>query len=573
MPLSPWLRLPRTVRNLQRVREVAGVVVKFGFGDLLARTGLEGLAERGRNLLRFGRRREAFVGLRTEERVRLALEELGPTFIKLGQILATRPDLVPLSWVEELRRLQDDVAPFPADEARREVESQLGRPLDAVFARFEAEPVAAASIAQVHRATLRSGAAVAVKVRRPGLERRIAIDVDVLRVLAALVEENLPELRAYEPCAVVEEFARSIGREIDLTQEAANYERFAREYETDPHIHVPRVHRDLSTDGLLVVEWIDGIKASDVAAIERAGIDRKQLARTGFDFVLRQLFENGFFHADPHPGNWFVMPDGRIAPIDLGQMGTLDRDTIDDLIDLLVGILLQDARRVLRLLVRLELVDDDVDAKGLERDVAELIARFHSLPIGRVDVAELMTRLFEVLARHRVRVPADLFLMGKALATMEGMARDLDPQMDPLAVIRPFALKLWIERLQDPRYLARDGLRVARAYLDLATRLPTDLRRITSQLARGELALRVELEGRTDLARERARSANRSALAVVLAALLLASAWLVGAESGPILPFLPFELRLSGLLGLVGFGLAGGAWLLLAWGFLRSGRF
>lgn len=570
MALSPWLRLPQTVRNLARVREVVGVIVKYGFGDVLARTGLEGVAERGRNLLRFRREREALVELRTEERVRMALEELGPTFIKLGQILATRPDLVPLSWIEELRKLQDDVAPFAPAEARRQIEAELGRPIGEIFAQFGEEPIAAASIAQVHRATLPSGEDVAVKVRRPDLERTIATDVDVLRTLAGLVEENLPELRGYDPVGVVEEFSRSIVREIDLTQEAANYQRFTSDFADDERIHVPKAYRELCTDKILVVEWIDGIKADDVPALDAAGIDRKALAQTGTNFVLEQLFGNGFFHGDPHPGNWFVLPGGRIAPIDLGQMGTLDRDTLDDLLDLIVGILLQDAGRILRLFVRLELVDDEVDAKALERDVDELIVRFHSVPIGEVDVSQLMTQIFEVLARHRVRVPADLFLIGKALATMEGTARTLDPAMDPLEAIRPYALKLWIGRLQDPRYLARDGLRVARAYLDLATSLPTDLRRITRRLAGGDFELRVALEGRAEAERERARSTNRASLAVVLAALLVASAWLFTAETGPALPF---GLTLSTVLGLVGFGLAGGAWLLLAWGFLRSGRF
>jgi ubiquinone biosynthesis protein len=568
--LTSLLRLPQTVRNLQRVREVVGVVVRFGFGDLLERAGLASAVERGRNLLLFRRQREALVALRSEERIRLALEALGPTFIKLGQVLATRPDLVPLELVRELRKLQDDVAPFSSSEAHRQVEAELGRPLGEVFASFEEAPVAAASIAQVHRATLLGGRRVAVKVRRPDLEAIVRTDLDILQALAALVEENLPELRAFAPRALVDEFARAITREIDLTREATSYLRFAAEFAGDERVHVPRVERALCTEKLLVVEWVDGIKASDVAAIEAAGVDCKALARAGVDFVLRQLFVHGHFHADPHPGNLFVLADGRIAPIDMGQMGTLDRETIDDLLDLLVGMLLCDARRILRLLVRLELVPDEVDEKAVVRDVDDLLARFHSVPIGEVDVSRLMTQLFEALARHHVRVPPELFLMGKALATMEGMARELDPGLDPVAAIRPFALKLWLDRLQDPRFLARDGLRVARAYRDLLVRLPVDLRRIGSDLSRGRLGVRVELAGHSEAARERARSANRVALAAVVAALLVASAWLVTHEAGP---EIVLGLRLSALLGLVGFSLAGGGWLLLAWGFLRSGRF
>src|SRR5262249_41706225 len=282
--LGTLVKLPQTYRSLARVREILAVVAKYGFGDLVARLELETALERGRNLLRSRRNRRELVRYTTEERIRLAFEELGPTFVKLGQILATRPDFVPMSLVQELRKLQDAVPPFPTAEARRQIEGELGRPLEQLFARFDERPLAAASIAQVHRAWLPDGESVVVKVRRPNLESAVRTDVEILRGLAGLLEENAPEPRQYQPAAIVEEFAHAIGPEVDLRNEAYNLPRFAANFAGDRHVHVPRVHLELSTEKVLVMEYVDGIKASDLAALDGAGIDRKRLAAIGVEF-------------------------------------------------------------------------------------------------------------------------------------------------------------------------------------------------------------------------------------------------------------------------------------------------
>src|SRR5690606_17295106 len=274
MQLGTLVRLPRTYRNLQRLREILGVVAKWGFGGVLARLELEDAALRVRNLLLWRRHREAVVRYTTEERIRLAFEELGPTFIKLGQVLATRPDLIPMSLVLELRKLQDDVPPFDGALARRLVEESLGRPIEQVFARFDERPLAAASIAQVHRARLHSGDEVVVKVRRPNLEAIVRTDLEIMHALAALLEQNAPELAQWRPVAIVEEFQRALSRELELTNEAFHLVRFAANFAGDPHVHVPKVYRELSSDRVLVVEYIDGVKMSDLEGLERAGIDR-----------------------------------------------------------------------------------------------------------------------------------------------------------------------------------------------------------------------------------------------------------------------------------------------------------
>src|SRR5690606_12398162 len=280
-------------------------------------------------------------------------------------------------------------------------------------------------------------------------------------------------------------------------------------------------------------------------------------------------FEHGFFHADPHPGNLFVLPGEVIAPIDMGMMGTLEPELVDALLELLVGLLLRDADKIVRLLARLGLIDDRVDVPAMRRDVKELIDRYWAVPIGEVDVATLIGRLFEMLQRHHVVMPAELLLIGKALATVDGMARELDPELDPLRAIRPYVLKQYLQRLSDPRWLARDVLDTGRTWLDAVQTVPADLRAIARDLRRGDLQLRTRVEGLEALVREQGRSANRSALAIVVAATLIGSAWLLTAEIGPRV----LGLTLTGWLGLVGLLTAGGGWLLLVLGFLRSGRF
>jgi len=317
------------------------------------------------------------------------------------------------------------------------------------------------------------------------------------------------------------------------------------------------------------MEFVRGIKARDIAALDAAGIDRKALAASGVEFCLRQVFDHGFFHADPHPGNLFVLPGGVIAPIDMGMMGTLEPEMIDALLELLVGILLRDAEQIAKLFARLGLIDDRVDRPRLRRDIGDLLERYASVPIGQVNVAALIGQLFEVLQRHRVRTPPELLLMGKALATVDGMARDLDPTLDPIEAVRPYVLKTWLRRLADPRFLARDWIRAASDLFETATTLPGDLRAIVRDLRRGELRIATRHEGLDTLLREQARSANRSLLALLVAATTLGSAILVASGTGPLLGPLP----VTAWLGIAGLGLAGSGFWVLAYGVLRSGRF
>ena len=548
--LGSIVRIPQTVRNLGRVREIGAVLAKYGFDELVDRLGVEGFVEQGRRLLK--RRIDAdrtASRLSVEARIRCILEELGPTYVKFGQILATRPDLLPMSLIEELRKLQDDVPPFSGADARAIVEHQFGKPVDALFSTFDDVPVAAASIAQVHRATLPGDVSVAVKVQRPGLARTLETDLDILAVFAELLHDNLPEFRRYDPRGLVDQFARSIRREIDFTHEAFNITKFAENFADVDTVRVPQVHSELTGARVLTMDWIDGIKADDVDAIDAAGLDRPLLASRATEAVLKMIFVDGFFHADPHPGNVFMLPDNVLCFVDYGMMGRIDEERIDELLAFLVGLLTGDMDRVVELFRRLDLIDDRVDVRSLKREIAALVDRYGNVALESVDFGAFISEVFETVQRHEVAVPSDLMLMGKALATMEGVARELSPSYDPLSEMRSYLLRIYTERLTDPAQLARGTYKTLDSYLYLARRLPAHAESILTKLRRGELVVRSEDPAQTAALRSQARAQHLIALSVVVVALSAASTALLLSGAGPVV----FGVPALSLLGLAGY--------------------
>jgi ubiquinone biosynthesis protein len=358
----------RAYRHLKRYRHILTVLFKYGFGDLVDILRIEQYLEIGLQMIS-RKRREQVEKLSRAERVRMVMEELGPTFVKLGQILSTRPDLISVEFIQELSKLQDNVPPFPYTEARQIIESELGRPLEDIFQHFEDTPLAAASIGQVHRAQLKDGEEVVVKVQRPGIRKIIEVDLEIMLHLASLMERHLEELQVHRPVRIVQEFSRTLEKEIDYTIEALHIERFARQSMDDPTVYVPKVFRDTTTERVLTMEYIDGIKASEIDRIEREGLDRKIITERGADLILRQVFDHGFFHADPHPGNIFVLPDNVICYIDFGMMGSIDRQTREDFADLIYTVVQRDEFRATQMLLKLTEYDEKPDVRALERDL------------------------------------------------------------------------------------------------------------------------------------------------------------------------------------------------------------
>ncbi len=525
--LAKLFRLPRYARNIQRLRQVTGVVVRHGFGHVLIRARLDRYAGFVTRNLAMTEPDEQLAELSWEQRVRLTLEALGPTFIKLGQVAATRPDLIPMSLILELRKLQDNVGGFPYAQVREMVRSELGCEIEDAYASFDATPIAAASIAQVHRAVLKTGEQVVVKVQRPGLERIIQTDLDLLQMMTAALEERLPETRQFRPAVAIEEFARNLRRETDFTNEVENIERYRRMIADNPHIHLPITYPSWCTKRLITMEFIDGCKVTDKHHLEEWQVDRKQIAEVGTHLFIKSVFEHGFFHADPHPGNFFVLKDGRIALIDFGSMGSIDSDTIDELLTFLVSLLLSDPEMLVTQFIDLGLVDDTVNVRQMSGEVSEIMRRYNGITLEKLDISAFIGEVFEAVVRYQVRVPAELILIGKAISTMEGIAQELYPNYDPLGSVRPYLVQLYVRRVLDPKTYSKRVYRVLHDWWGLVRVAPGEVRGLLRRAKLGELTLQVRDPDAEQLRSRNERTLNRSMLAAYSMVAWLLFTWVL----------------------------------------------
>jgi ubiquinone biosynthesis protein len=554
-------RLPRAYSGLRRYRQILAVLLKYGFGDLLAR-----LKVRHPLLGRLPRLRaiKELEDLSRPARLRLAFEELGPTFIKLGQLLSLRLDLLPPEYAAELAKLQDEAMPLPFAQIKGKVEAQLGRALGELFQEFGEEPLAAASLAQVHRALLRDGTEVVVKVQRPGIWETIRADLIILEDLAHFLVRHLPESEPFDPPGVVREFAKTLRRELDFVREGRNMELFRRNFQGDPTVYIPKVFWDYTTSEVLTMERIVGVKVTDLEGLERAGLDRHQVALNGANAILKQIFEHGLFHADPHPGNILVLEGNVIAPLDFGMVGRLDLELRERVGQLILAIARGDLAGLVRTLRELGSLDEQVDLLALRADLADLLDRYSKTPLYRLELGRLLDEMMALVREHRLRLPPNLVMMGKALVIAEGVGRALDPELELLALAQPYLERLALRR--GPLQKALQGWAGAWAESrELFQELPEGLRSIMSRLRQGRLKVQFELLGLEHLMQELDRASNRLAFALIIAALIIGSSLVMQLQAGP---------RLWGLslFGFLGFGFAAflGFWLVVA--ILRSGR-
>jgi ubiquinone biosynthesis protein len=557
------MTIPRpdlTIRNIKRYRTIARVFMKYGFGEVVDRLNL------GR-VLRFGKRlfrRKPSEEISFSARIRMALEELGPTFVKLGQMLSMRPFLIPSELVMELSKLHDLVAPLDWEVAKTAIEENLGCEIEKAFASFDQNPVASASLSQVHNAQLRDGTKIVVKIQRPGIRKIIDADMVILRDIARLLEKHVPESRQYEPVGLVDELARSTRKEINFLYEARNIEIFARNFKDDNGVFVPGVFWDFTTRQMITMERIDGIKITNIEKLRESGIDPAEICRKGGDMVFAMVFEHGFFHADPHPGNLFITPDGRIAPVDYGMVGVLSDSQMIELGDILTSIVANDAQSVVYAFSRADTLPESANRQALEVDISELLVRYHKIPLGRLDMATLFDEFFEIVHRHDLRIKSEFMVFGKALVTYEEVARQLDPEYDLIKSAAPYAKKMVLRKIGLTQIL-RD-LRIGLAELrDFVTRFPGDARQFARKLNKGEARLGLEIRGLDRLTIELDRSTNRLAFALVIAAIIVGSSLVLTLDVGIKIYGLP-------LFGLVGYLFAGilGAGLVIS--ILRSGK-
>lgn len=552
----------RTFKHLQRAREIAAVFFKYGYDDLLERLQLPVILNIP--LKQLHRRDPAIFNLSQPERLRRAFEELGPAFIKLGQILASRSDVLPPEFVKELSKLQDQVPAIPFAQIRQIIEEELRLPLSNFYRQIDELPLGSASIAQVHKAEWRDGSAVVIKVQRPGVRETVKQDLEILEQLAVLAEKHLDGWRAHHPAALIQEIAKTVERETDFHAEAAHIERFARQFQGEPTLHVPAVYHEGTTERVLTIDFIDGVKASALVPESLAPSDRKQLADRIADLIMKQIFVHGFFHADPHPANIHILRGNVICFLDFGMMGCLDLRSRESLADLVWGISKKDESSVANALVRLSSGDSDPSRPELETDVAEFMHRHFYRPVKELQFGHLIMQLLQISARHGLHIPADIFVMLKSLGLMEGMVRKLDPDHDIIAQASPFLRKARLSRLEPNRLMGAItsfGLDMS----DLVRDLPTELRRIFSQVKKGEAKMVFKHDGLEPVIESAERISNRLSFSVVLASLIIGSSIIIHAN----IPPKWHEIPIIGLLGYVVAALMG-FWLLIS--ILRHGK-
>ena len=549
-------------RHLKRFRQIVAVLLKYGFGHILSRIKVSQYLLRSQSLTIKGLKE--VVQLSTPERLRMALEELGPAFIKLGQVLSMRPFLVPPEFIRELSRLQDDVTPIGYDQVRQVIRQELGREPEVLFGKFRRKPLASASLAQVYRAATPEGHEVIVKVQRPGVHQMIMEDMSILKDLAGLLVKHLPESRRYDPVGIVEELERTTRREVDFINEARNMEIFARNFAGHETVHVPSVHWKLSSSRVLTIERIDGVKISHLESFSKHDLDRRIVARRGGQALLKQIFEDGFFHADPHPGNLFVLPGNIIAPVDYGMMGRLSPEMMSQLSELLVALFHRDVDELARLYLEMGLVEEDIDLMALKLDLTDLIDTYTGLPLNRINMQGVMEDLFFLSHRYQFRIRSEYMLLARALVTYEEVGRMLDAEYNFLSEAEPFVQDL-VKRRFHPERILRELVRTGRDLHRLISLFPQEMSSILKKVRRGELALEFRHRGLDRLINELDRSSNRLAFSLIIAALIIGSSMIMRLEVGP------FLFGYS-VLGIAGFLIAGvlGLWLAIA--ILRSGR-
>lgn len=556
------MRIKLNSRSFRRYRQVIGVLFKYGFDNLLEYLGLAEFIARWKRIFRRGE--PGIARLSAAERMRLAFEELGPTFVKLGQLLSTRSDIIPKNFIVEFSKLQDMVPPFSYELVRNRISGELGEEIEHYFTSFDEKPLAAASISQVHRARLLSGEDVVVKVLRPGVEDSVETDIDVLMGLALLAERHLPVSGIFDPVGLVKEFARTIRREMDLSREGHTIDKFRTNFAGDPGLYFPRVYWDQTGRGVLTLEYIDGIKVSDIDSLEKTGLDRRLIAGRGADFFLRQVLKYGFFHGDPHPGNVFILPGNVICLLDYGMMGRLDAQSKDFLTDFLICIVKRDVEGIISLLLYSGDITDIPNVRGLKRDLSDFIDGYYDIPLQDVVVGRLFLEFIEIIASYRIYFRPDFMLLAKALVTIEGMGRDLDLRFNMMEHLKPLVEETARERVS-PGRIARQAASNIMSYVNFAKNFPDDIKEILNRINRNKFKIDLEHRGLDHAIRELDKTGNRLSSSLILTALIVGSSLIMQTNRGPQLLGFP-------VLAVLGYSIAGilGLWLVLA--IFRSGR-
>lgn len=540
------------MRDFSRMREIIAILTKYGLGEFVQRiklssqSGVEG-----------GSAPESRY-MSTPRRFRMAFEELGPTFVKLGQVLSTRVDIFSAEWIEEFERLQSNVAPIPTADIRALAESHLGRPVEKVFRYIDPQPIGSASIAQVHRAELIGGQTVAVKIKRPDIEPTIQADLRILTHLANLIESEIPESRRYQPVQMVQYFARSLDKETDLSIELRYMQRFETTFQNHPFIHIPKVYQEFSNRHILVQEYVSDTLLKDMPSETLDADTRRTLAGRITDTLFIMILKQGFFHADPHPGNIFINGEGRITLIDFGLVGHLSSTRRREITDLINALTRRDQftmQYVLSNWAQGELPDENL----LGADVLEMLLNYEHTPIRDLRISQVINDITQIMRRHALTLPGDLVMLFKTLITLEGVVKRLDGSTELLEQAKPIVAEVFRERAS-PEHILRKSKMHAQTIVQALDELPQNLFRLSRRLQKGQVGLNIDFKHFDQLSHQLDRATNRLTMGIVTAALIIGSSIVMSIETGP------------KFVGFIGYLLAFGNSIWIIWSIWRSGK-
>lgn len=554
--MGKGLLFSHTYRYIDRYRKILSILAKYGFYDFLSKVNAyKYLPTKDKPQKRVEKRLYA---LSRWERLRLALEELGPTFIKFGQIMSNRPDLLPEKLVDQLEKLQDEVPPFDGKIARKIVEKDLQNPIGELFRSFDEKPFASASIAQVHKAVLFNGEEVVLKIQRPKIKETISIDIDIMHDLAVLVEKYLPVAEIVDPVGLVDLFERLIQKELNFNTEAAHIEKFYHNFQGNPHIKVPKLYKEFSTAQIITMEYVEGIKISKTEELVKAGLDLKMIAKRGFNLYLEQVFEHGFFHADPHPGNLIVQKRNVLCFLDFGMMGYIMPQDLDMLNSIIIGIEERDIHRIVKTIEMITGNRKIENFRELEYELNAMLNEYYHFSLEEISVQELLSQFTGIVLKHKLKFPSDFFLLLKSMVIIEGVGRKLDPGFNALKHLKPFVVKLEMKRL-NPLNSMKRVMHSALDFGNLLRELPYDVKDVIDSLKDGKVNVDLERKGIQPIIKTFDKVSNRISFAIVLAALIIGSSLIVLSGVSPTWNGIP-------LIGMGGFIIAAlmALWLLIS---------
>lgn len=504
----------------------------------------------------------------TGERIRLMLEELGPTFIKLGQFASTRSDILPNDIIIELERLQDNVPPFPTKEARDIIEQELGSPIEELFAEFNETPLAQASIGQVYEASLRSGETVAIKVQRPHIKERVHTDLEILQDITELAEQRLQWASRYQVHGVIEEFSRALKAELNYMNEGLSAERIAKQFKDSPFIHVPEIYWDYSSKQVLTMEFVSGIKLNEEEKLQSAGVNQALLAERIVKSLFHQIFIEGFFHGDPHPGNIMVLPNEEVVYLDFGSVGRISSDMRKHLSSFVIALMRQSTDGLIKSISRMGVVPKEVDMKKLRADIDLLRDKYYDVPLSQVNLGESVEDLFTITFKHHIRLPADLALLGKTMFTIEGIVERLDPDLSIVKMAEPFGKQLLKQRYH-PKTIAENVFDDLSEYSEVLRDLPATVQELKTVIKDGRIRIEINVPRLERSLKKLDQVGNRLAFSIVLLAFsIIMTGLIIGSAvtgQATVLWNIPVIE--------IGFVIATLMFLMMLYGIFKSGRF